>query len=67
LSATPNGKNHMDATNSPLRRHLRHPQSKTIGSQNHRISPGRIPPRSHNSLLHNCPSTTATGGQVTLR
>jgi hypothetical protein len=33
LSATPNGKNHMDATNSPLRRHLRHPQSKTIGSR----------------------------------
>lgn len=31
LSATPNGKNHMDATNSPLRRHLRDPHSETIG------------------------------------
>ena len=24
-----------------------------------------LPPRSHNSLLHNCPSTNATGGQAT--
>jgi hypothetical protein len=31
LSATPNGKNHLGATNSPLRRHLRHPHSETIG------------------------------------
>jgi len=31
LSATPNGKNHMDATNSPLRRHLRHPHSEAMG------------------------------------
>jgi hypothetical protein len=30
LSATPNGKNHRDATNSPLRRHLRHPHSEAM-------------------------------------
>src|SRR5207253_2745602 len=26
-----------------------------------------FPPRSHNSLLHNCPSTSATDGRVTFR
>jgi hypothetical protein len=35
--------------------------------RNHAVSPRRIPPRSHNSLLHNFPSTSATGGQSTLR
>jgi len=40
------------------------PSQKTLtapAQRNHRASPGRIPPRSHNSLLYNCPSTTRPG------
>jgi hypothetical protein len=61
LSATPNGKNHMDATDSPFRRHFVRDAAHSLSAAN------GFPPRSHNSLLHNCPSTNATGGQVTLR
>ncbi len=61
LSATPNGKNHgCDKLSS----------QKTLraGSHMQPLGPRTVSRlRSHNSLLHNCPSTSATGGQVTLR
>jgi len=75
LSATPNGKNHIRKnprgfSASLVTRRDKLSSQKTLTAsarRNHRGPPGRIPPRSHNSLLHNCPSTSATSGQVTLR
>ncbi len=59
--ATPNGKDHQVQQSSPFRRHFvteptgqRHPLSEKLRP--------RLPSRSHNSLLHICPSTKHPAG-----
>ena len=75
LSATPNGKNHIRRNPLGFRQSLVTRRGKLSSQKTLRAGPHAqpywaargFPPRSHNSLLHNCPSTNATGGRVTLR